>query len=87
MVEAAARGWDSLSNGELLAAAEGEGFDVLLTTDKNLPYQQNLAGREIAVVILGSARWRLIERAAPRVLAAVEAAKPGSLTVVDIPAS
>ena len=50
--EARAQGWDTLKNGELLKAAEDAGFGVLLTTDKNLPYQQNLAGRKIAVVVL-----------------------------------
>ncbi len=54
VVEALARGWDSLSNGELLKAAEEAGFDVLLTTDKNIQYQQNLTGRRIAVVVLGN---------------------------------
>jgi predicted nuclease of predicted toxin-antitoxin system len=87
VAEAAALGWDRLNNGELLSAAESEGFDVLLTTDKNLPYQQNLAGRRIAVVVLGRTRWSVIERAAPRILAAVEAAKRGSFTLVDIPTS
>jgi hypothetical protein len=52
---AAQQGWDTLKNGELLAAAGG--FDVLLTTDKNMPYQQNLAGRRIAVVVLGLQQW------------------------------
>jgi hypothetical protein len=50
---ASQQGWDTLKNGELLTAAEGAGFEVLLTTDKNLRYQQNLAVRKIAVVVLG----------------------------------
>jgi len=41
----------------LLTAAEEGGFDILLTTDKNMPYQQNLAGRKIAVVILARQQW------------------------------
>jgi len=49
--EARAQGWDTLKNGDLLKAAEDAGFGVLLTTDKNLPYQQNLAARKIAVVV------------------------------------
>jgi hypothetical protein len=49
-----------LANGELLTAAESAGFEVLVTTDKNIRYQQNLAGRRIAIVVLGKARWRLI---------------------------
>jgi hypothetical protein len=58
--ETQAQGWDRLTNGELLAAAEAAGFDVLLTTDRNIRYQQNLKGRRIAVVVLGRGRWRLI---------------------------
>lgn len=46
------RGWSSLNNGELIAAAEAAGFEVLVTTDKNLKYQQNLTGRCIAIVVL-----------------------------------
>jgi hypothetical protein len=50
---AAQEGWDKLRNGDLLTAAEAAGFDLLLTTDKNICYQQNLAGRRIAIVVLG----------------------------------
>jgi hypothetical protein len=52
-------GWSTLSNGELLRAAEDAGFDVLLTTDTNLPYQQAITGRTLAVVILSKNRWTL----------------------------
>ena len=62
VTEARARGWEQLGNGELLAAAEAAGSEALITTDRNLPYQQNLAGRKIAVVILGQGRWSAIER-------------------------
>lgn len=44
-------GWNGLKNGALLARAEGS-FDVFLTGDQNLPYQQNLAGRKLSIVIL-----------------------------------
>lgn len=54
--EARSRGWDTLGNGELLDAAEAAGFDVFLTTDRNIRYQQNLTGRKIAIVILDKAR-------------------------------
>jgi hypothetical protein len=50
----AQRGWDKLKNGELLKAAEDAGFDVLLTPDKNIRYQQNLAIRRVALVVLGN---------------------------------
>jgi hypothetical protein len=55
--EARAQGWDTLRNGELLDAAEAAGFDVFVTTDRNLRYQQNLAGRKIAIIVLGNGRW------------------------------
>jgi hypothetical protein len=83
--EARAQGWDTLSNGELLRVAEEAGFDVLLTTDKNLVHQQSLAGRKIAIVVLGRGRWRLIRPMLPQIVSAVNAAMPGSFTVVDIP--
>jgi hypothetical protein len=53
-------GWDRLSNGELLTAAEQAGFELLLTTDKNIRYQQNLAGRKIAIVVLGTSQWPVL---------------------------
>jgi len=83
--ECRSRGWDTLRNGELLDAAEAAGFDVLLTTDRNIPYQQNLTRRTIAVVILGKGRWRLIKDRLPEIEAAVAAASPGSITEVQIP--
>jgi hypothetical protein len=61
VTEARARGWDRLENGDLLNAAESAGFEVLVTTDKNLTYQQNLASRRIAIVVLGQGRWTLIQ--------------------------
>ena len=85
VVEAKARGWDRLSNGALLDAAEAAGFEVLVTTDKNLRYQQNLAKRKIAIVILGIGRWRVIKPAMDLVVQAVNIAKPGTVTMVDIP--
>jgi hypothetical protein len=54
---AAQHGWDKLRNGDLLTVAEAAGFDVLLTTDKNMRHQQNLAGRKIAIVVLGQQQW------------------------------
>ena len=83
--EARAQGWDTLSNGELLKAAEEAAFDVLLTTDKSLRFQQNLQGRKLAIVVLTNSRWRLVRRALEPIAAAVDAAKPGSYTLVDIP--
>ncbi|MBV9769785.1 MAG: hypothetical protein JOZ32_09460 [Bryobacterales bacterium] len=85
VVEAIERGWDRLVNGELIAAAEAAGFEFLLTTDKNLRYQQNLTGRKIAFVVLGNQQWPILQLYIDRVLAAVNAATPGSYTEIDIP--
>jgi hypothetical protein len=78
-------GWDTLSNGELLNAAEAAAFEVFLTTDKNIRHQQNLAKRAIAIVVLGNSRWPVVQRFVDRVLAAVNAAKPGVYVEVEIP--
>ncbi len=83
--EARSHGWDTLRNGELLDAAETAGFDVFLTTDRNIRHQQNLTGLKIAVVVLGKGRWRLIKNRLPEIAAAVAAAMPGSFTEIEIP--
>jgi len=79
------RGWDTLSNGDLLAEAERAGFDVFLTADKNIRYQQNLAGRRIAVVVLSTPQWPLVRLHTADIAAAVNAATPGSYAEVQIP--
>ena len=83
--EAKAQGWDTLSNGDLLKAAEEAGFEVLLTTDTNLPYQQNLEGRKLAVVILSKNRWSFVRPMMQQMADAVNAARPGTCTIVEIP--
>ena len=85
VTEARARGWAELGNGELLNVAEAEGFEVLVTTDKNLRYQQNLAARTIALVVLGRGRWSLLRRHVGQIMAAIDAATPGSFAEVEIP--
>ncbi|MDP9171643.1 MAG: hypothetical protein M3N54_13585 [Acidobacteriota bacterium] len=87
VVEAVERGWDRLANGELIAAAEAAGFEVLLTIDKNMRYQQNLTARKIAFVVIGNQQWPTLRRYVDRVVAAVNAATPGSVTEVEIPFS
>ena len=84
VVTAWERGWSTLLNGQLLQAAEAEGFDVLLTTDKNVQYQQNLSGRKIAVVVLGQARWALIRLKLDLIREAIENVQPGTVTVVEV---
>ena len=78
-------GWDRLSNGELLTAAEQAGFALLLTTDKNIRYQQNLAGRTIAILVLGTSQWPVLRRHVQRIADAVNAVTPGSYTEIEIP--
>ena len=77
--------WERISNGELLRMAEDAGFDLLVTTDKNVRYQQNLAGRKISIVVLGNSPWWLVRRHLDGIGAAVNAATPGSYVEVDIP--
>ena len=78
-------GWDRLRNGDLLRIAEKEGYEVLLTTDKNLRYQQNLKERNIAIVVIGHSQWPTLQPHVQRVVDAVVAAAPGSYVEVDIP--
>ena|SRR5579863_9870998 len=85
IVEAVERGWERLVNGVLLDAAEAAGFELFVTADKNIRYQQNLLGRKIAIVVLGNAQWPVLRRYVERVVAAVNAATQGSYTEVDIP--
>jgi hypothetical protein len=82
---AAQRGWDKLRNGELLKAAEEAGFEVFVTPDKNIRYQQNLRVHPIAIVVLGNAQWPVVRDQVERVAAATNAAKPGDYVEVEIP--
>jgi len=78
-------GWDQFSNGALLNAAEAAGFELMVTTDKNIHYQQNLTGRKISIIVLGNAQWPILRRYIERVVVAVNAATPGSFNEVEIP--
>ena len=69
-------GWAKLSNGDLLAAAE-KSFAAFITTDKNLRYQQNLAGRRLAILVLPTTSWPEIQRNVNKVIESVNALKPG----------
>jgi hypothetical protein len=69
----------------LLDVAEAAGFELFLTADKNIRHQQNLAGRRIAIVVIGNAQWRVLRNYAGRVVSEVDAATPGSYAEVEIP--
>jgi hypothetical protein len=85
VTEARERGWATLKNGDLLTVAEEAGFEVLVTSDQSIRYQQNLEGRKIALVVLTQGRWGLVRRRLAEIAAAVNAATRGSYTEVVIP--
>jgi hypothetical protein len=78
-------GWHELENGELIQRAEEAGYEVLLSTDKNIRHQQNLSGRRIALAVLGNQQWPLVKLHLDRIAAAVNACTPGGYTEVEIP--
>jgi predicted nuclease of predicted toxin-antitoxin system len=77
-------GWGSLENGALLAHAENQGFEVLVTTDQNLKYQQNLASRKIAIVVLSTTSWPRIEKSRAVVVEAIDAIRANQYVEVGI---
>jgi len=83
--EARVRGWEELANGELIDAAEQAGFEVMVTTDKNIRYQQNLRARRIALVVLEHSQWPMVKLVSGDIVAAVNTAQPGSYVEVDVP--
>ena len=83
--EARTRGWEELSNGELIAAAERAGFNVIVTTDKNIRHQQNLNARRIALVVLEHSQWPMVKLVAEKIAAAVNSAAPGDYIEVEVP--
>ena len=86
IITAKTKGWDRLNNGDLLKPAEAATVDLLLTTDQNIRYQQNLIGRKIAIVVLtGTTKWSRVRSHSERIAAAVNAATPGSYVEVVIP--
>jgi hypothetical protein len=74
-----------IKNGELLNAAEGAAFDVLVTSDQNIPYQQNLVRRRLALVVLGSNIWNVVRNHGAAIAVAVNNASPGSCEVIVMP--
>jgi hypothetical protein len=82
VVTAFEKGWANLSNGNLLREAESE-FDVLITTDKNLQYQQNLARRRITILVLPTTSWPEIHLHQTEVIAAIEKIKSGDYVMLD----
>lgn len=76
-------GWGGLKNGALIAAAESSGIEVFVTGDRNLSYQQNLAGRRMAIITLSAHNWPIIRDHVQAIARAVGTATPGSFQFVE----
>jgi hypothetical protein len=77
------KGWDGFKNGKLLQAAEDDGFDVVVTGDQTLYYEQGLTGRRLGIVALSCVEWRILKNYLPQIVAAVDHAVPGSFQAVE----
>jgi hypothetical protein len=74
-----------LESGALLTAAEAAGFDLMITADQNIPYQQNLTGRKLALIVLGSNIWPVVRDHQTAITAKAAAATPGSYFFIEMP--
>lgn len=83
--EARSRGWEELENGELIDAAEQAGFEVMVTTDRNIRYQQDLKARKLALVVLEHSQWPMVKLVAENIASAVNAAKPSTYAEIPVP--
>jgi hypothetical protein len=77
-------GWALLRNGDLLTEAEKANFDLLITTDKALKYQQNLSGRKLAILVLPFASWPKLKNKLPAIATAVNSIKPGEYSELNL---
>jgi hypothetical protein len=73
------RGWSALLNGELLSAAEGERFEAIVTTDKNMRHQQDIARLRLGILVLPTTDWSKIRANAARVVEALDRLRPGAV--------
>ena len=83
IVTASYMGWGDFKNGELLRRAEESGFEVLVTGDQSLLYEQNLSGRRLAIVALSANNWPIVKGHIPQILDAIDSAVPGSFRTVE----
>jgi hypothetical protein len=84
---AAEFGWAELKNGMLLTAGEDAGFDVLLSGDKTIPHEQNIAARKIALVCMSDNHWPIVKHHVPAIFQAIEQVAPGEVRTVYCGAS
>ena len=78
-------GWAELENGQLLRAAEDSGFEVMITGDKNLSYQQNLRERKIALIVLSTNNWNIVKFQPQLVAALLALGTPGIFQFAAFP--
>ena len=78
------RGWSTMRNGNLLDRAEADGYDLLITTDQDMRYQQNLSRRRLAVLLLLNNSWPRIQHHIDAITEAIPQTQPGQLTIVPI---
>lgn len=78
------KGWSRLANGALLTAAERDGFEVFVTSDRNIRFQQTLAWRRLALVVLGSNIWPVVRNHGDKIAEAVAQVRPGAYLEVPI---
>ncbi len=79
------QGWSGLKNGALLTEAENAGFDLFITADQELTYQQNLTSRKMAALVLSTNNGDSVKAGIAEIMAAIDAVTPGSYTEVEIP--
>lgn len=80
---ASAKGWAELTNGDLLTAAEADGFEIFLTADRNIRYQQNLTGRRIALIVLGTNQLDILFANVDQIREAVDVIQLGAYVTVE----
>ena len=78
------RGWEALANGDLLDEAEGNGYEVLLTSDQSIRYQQNLSNRRIAILVLMNNDWPSVRLKAASILEELDRLQPGAYRELEI---
>ena len=76
-------GWAKLANGDLLRAAEAQSFDAMVTCNQNIRYQQNMAERKIALVVLTTNNWDLLKANLDRIRSAIDRIGPGMFESLD----
>ena len=85
VVTVAFQRWSGLKNGALLTAAEEAGYDLFITADQEIGYQQNLTGRKMALLVLSTNNWDHVKAAITKITAATDTVTPGSYAELEIP--